>query len=58
MNKLYNTQFIEEEVIFLEKWLGKIVDRGDLLEEVEEDNEGPTAEELYRLFKRLKEGIQ
>ncbi|MCK5021528.1 MAG: hypothetical protein KAS32_31245 [Candidatus Peribacteraceae bacterium] len=40
----------QEELLFLKKWLGKIVDRGDLLEEVEEDNELPTAETLYKLF--------
>ena len=41
------------EIRFLTKWLGKIVDRGDLLEEIVEDDEEQVAQELYREFTKI-----
>ena len=57
MTGMYAVLLSEEEIIFLEKWMGKIVDRGDLLEEVVEDDEESTACELYKLFKEKLEGL-
>lgn len=51
MTGMHAVLLSEEELTFLEKWMGKIVDRGDLLEEVVEDDEESTACELYKLFK-------
>lgn len=42
-----------DETSFLKKWMGKIVDRGDLLEEVEEDGEYQTALALFKQIERL-----
>ena len=38
------------EINFLHKWMGKLIDRGDLLEEVVEDGEEYLAQELYKTF--------
>ena len=56
MEKIINTSFSIEEMIFLKKWLGKIVDRGDLSEEIEEDNEERVALELYKYFDQFSFG--
>ena len=50
MNDSYSMKFDKEEILFLQKWLGKIVDRGDLLEEIQEDNEENVANGLYQWF--------